>query len=73
MAKAIKKAAKKKPALQKRTIAVLNDKAIIAALKDKTRPVVIISGGCATDFTRQIMTDITKVLATDITRPVKNK
>ncbi len=71
MKKNTTKATPKKLALKKKTITVLSDKSIIANLKDTMRPVIIISMGCGSDFTRQLHTDYQKILMTDITKPAK--
>lgn len=65
------KASPKKLALKKKTITVLSDKSIIANLKDTKRPLIIISMGCGSDFTRQLPTAYRKILMTDITKPAK--
>lgn len=70
MGKSTKPAARKL-ALKKKTIEVLTDKSIVANLKDTKRPVIIISMGCGSDFTRQLPTDYRKILATDFTKPAK--
>jgi 3-dehydroquinate dehydratase len=67
MSKSTSKATPKKLALNKKTVSVLTDKSIIANLKNTRRPIVIISMGCATDFTRQLPTAYQKLLMTDIT------
>lgn len=65
------KASSKKLALKKKTITVLSDKSIIANLKDTKRPLIIISMGCGSDFTRQLPTAYRDILMTDITKPAK--
>ena len=65
------KASPKKLALKKKTITVLSDKSIIANLKDTKRPLIIISMGCGSDFTRQLPTAYRDILMTDITKPAK--
>ncbi len=67
MAKKTAKPAPRKLALNKKTVSVLTDRSIVANLKNTRRPVVIISMGCGTDFTRQLPTDYQKLLMTDIT------
>ncbi len=59
----------RKPALKKKTVAVLTDRSIVANLTNTRQPIVIISMGCATDFTRQLPTLYRDILLTDITRP----
>jgi hypothetical protein len=71
MSKATPKKAAKKLTVKKQTVSVLTDRSIVANLKDTKRPIIIISGGCATDFTRQLPADFRKLLATDFTKPVK--
>jgi hypothetical protein len=71
MSKSTFKTTPKKLAVKKKTISVLTDKSIIANLANTKRPIVIISMGCATDFTRQLPTAYQKLLMTDITKPVK--
>lgn len=71
MSKSTSKATPKKLALKKKTVTVLSDRSIIANLKDTKRPIIIISMGCATDFTKYLPTDYRKLLATDITKPAK--
>lgn len=71
MKKAASKATPKKLALKKKTVVVLSDKSIIANLNNTNRPIVIISLGCATDFTKYLPTDYRKLLATDITKPAR--
>lgn len=70
MSKATPKKTAKKLAVKKQTVSMLTDRSIVANLKDTNRPVIIISGGCATDFTRQIPALVQKLM-TDITRPAK--
>lgn len=65
------KASSKKLALKKKTITVLSDKSILANLKDTKRPLIIISMGCGSDFTRQLPTAYRDILMTDITKPAK--
>lgn len=67
MSKATPKKAAKKLAVKKQTISVLTDRSIVANLKNTKRPIIVISMGCGSDFTRQIPTDFRKLLATDIT------
>lgn len=69
MKKTPAKAAPKKLDLKKKTVVVLSDKSIIANLNNTKRPIVIISLGCATDFTKYLPTDYRKLLATDFTKP----
>ncbi|MCX6317053.1 MAG: hypothetical protein NTW29_07170 [Bacteroidetes bacterium] len=71
MPKAPKKKAARKLQVKKQTVSVLSDKSIVANLNRTDRPIIIISGGCATDFTRLIKTDLQKILMTDFTRPAK--
>lgn len=71
MSKATPSKAAKKLAVKKKTISLLSDKSIVANLKDTKRPIIIISVGCGSDFTRQVPTDFRKLLATDFTRPAK--
>ncbi len=70
MSKSNSKTTPKKLALKKKTVSVLTDRSIIANLADTGRPIVIISMGCATDFTRQLPTEYQKLLMTDITKPM---
>jgi hypothetical protein len=70
MKKTIAKATPQKLALKKKTVAVLSDRSIIANLNNTKRPVIIISMGCGSDFTRYIPANI-KRLMTDITKPGK--
>jgi 3-dehydroquinate dehydratase len=67
MSKATPKKTAKKLAVKKQTVSVLTDRSIVANLKNTKRPIIIISMGCGSDFTRQIPTDFRKLLATDIT------
>jgi hypothetical protein len=67
MSKSTSKATPKKLSLNKKTVSVLTDKSILLNLKNTRRPIVIISMGCATDFTRQLPTEYQKLLMTDIT------
>jgi hypothetical protein len=69
MKKTTSKATPKKLALKKKTVVVLSDKSIIANLNNTKRPIIIISLGCATDFTKYLPTDYRKLLATDFTKP----
>ncbi|MEI2737351.1 MAG: hypothetical protein V9F01_01035 [Chitinophagaceae bacterium] len=69
MSKSTSKSNSKKLTLKKKTVSVLTDRSIIANLNNTKRPIVIISMGCATDFTRQLPTEYQKLLMTDITRP----
>lgn len=71
MSKSTPKKTARKLAVKKQTVSVLTDKSIVANLKDTKRPIIIISMGCGSDFTRQIPTDFRKLLATDFTRPAK--
>jgi hypothetical protein len=66
------KKAPAKPSLKKQTIAVLSDKSIIANLHNTKRPVVIISMGCGSDFTRQLPTAYREILMTDFTKSAGN-
>lgn len=65
------KPAAKKLALKKKTIELLTDRSIVANLRNTKRPVIIISMGCGSDFTRQLPADIRKLMMTDITKPAK--
>lgn len=67
MAKSTSKATPKKLSLDKKTVTVFTDKSLLLQLKKTRGPIVIISMGCATDFTRQLPTDYQKLLMTDIT------
>lgn len=67
MSKAMPKKTAKKLAVKKKTVSVLTDRSIVANLKNTKRPIIVISMGCGSDFTRQIPTDFRKLLATDIT------
>ncbi len=69
MKKTPAKATPKKLDLKKKTVVVLSDKSIIANLNNTKRPIIIISLGCATDFTKYLPTDYRKLLATDFTKP----
>lgn len=71
MANATTETVSKKLALKKKTITVLSDKSIVANLKDTKRPLIIISMGCGSDFTRQLPTEYRKILGTDFTKPGK--
>ncbi len=68
MSKSTSKTTPKKLALKKKTVAVLTDRSIIANLQNTKRPIVIISMGCATDFTKQLPTEYQKLLMTDFTK-----
>lgn len=70
MSKATPKKAPKKLKVKKQTVSVLTDRSIVANLKDTKRPIIIISAGCATDFTRQLPAAWQKLM-TDFTKPVK--
>jgi 3-dehydroquinate dehydratase len=65
-----KAAPKKKLALNKKTIAVLSDRSIIANLQNTKRPVIVISMGCGSDFTRYLPANWQKLM-TDFTKPGK--
>lgn len=71
MAKATPAKKAKKLNLKKKTVNVLTNKSIVANLQDTKRPIIVISMGCGSDFTRQIPADFRKLLMTDITRPAR--
>jgi len=64
-----KKAAK--PSLRKKTVSLLDNKSIVANLQQTNRPIIVISMGCGSDFTRAMPADWKKLLATDFTKPVR--
>lgn len=68
MSKSISRQTPRKLALKKKTVSVLTDRSIIANLNNTKRPIIIISIGCGTDFTRQLPTEYQKLLMTDITK-----
>ncbi len=68
MSKSISRQTPRKLALKKKTVSVLTDRSIIANLNNTKRPIIIISMGCGTDFTRQLPTEYQKLLMTDITK-----
>jgi len=70
MTKKTAKKTAKKLTLNKKTVSVLTDRSIIANLNHTNRPVIIISMGCGTDFTRNLPTNLQKFM-TDFTKPVK--
>jgi hypothetical protein len=69
MSKNLKKPARKNLALNRKTINTLSSSVVSAELQNTQRPIIIVSGGCGTDFTKLLATDFTRILMTDITRP----
>ena len=68
MSKSTSRQTPRKLALKKKTVTVLTDRSIIDNLNNTKRPIIIISMGCGTDFTRQLPTEYQKLLMTDITK-----
>lgn len=71
MSKATPKKTARKLSLNKKTVQVFSNKSIVANLNDTKRPLIIISMGCGSDFTRQIPADFRKLLMTDFTKPAR--